>query len=92
MMAYQIRHEEFGIFQGQCIGMGFWHPLSEVPEQGLALYKTREDAQRDIDFMCSDQCDAPDVYRDRLTIEPYDSKLNAQLQAEHELAIQRLAR
>ncbi len=79
---FQIRHSELGIFQGQCMGMGFWHPTSDMPEQGLARYLTIEDAQRDIDFMCSDACSDPDTYRGKLSIEPYDECLN-DLCAEH---------
>jgi len=41
---YMVRHKEFGIFQGDCLGMGFWYPMSEMPEQGLAHFFTRTDA------------------------------------------------
>jgi hypothetical protein len=81
-MAFQIRHSEFGVFQGQCMGMGFWLPISEMPEQGLARYLTREDAQKDIDFMCSDACSDPESYRGKLSIESFDECLN-DLCAEH---------
>jgi hypothetical protein len=76
-MAFQIRHTEFGVFQGQCMGMGFWYPMSDMPEQGLARYETEADAQMDIDFMCSDACSEPDAYRGKMSIEPFDEKTNA---------------
>jgi hypothetical protein len=76
-MAFQIRHSEFGVFQGEFLGMGFWHPSSDMPEVGLARYETKEDAQREIDFMCSDRCASPEAYRGKLAIEPFDEELNA---------------
>lgn len=44
-MAYQVRHREWGLFQGQFLGLGFWHPKSDQPEQGIFKFKTIEGAE-----------------------------------------------
>ena len=44
-MSYQIRHKEWGLFQGQFLGLGFWHPMSNQPEQGIFEFKTIQAAE-----------------------------------------------
>ncbi len=68
---FQVRHREMGVFQGECMGMGFWHPLSDMPEQGYCEFPSREAAEAYIEFLCSDRCSDP-LSRADLSIEPYD--------------------
>jgi hypothetical protein len=55
-MGYQIRHKEYGIFQGMFLGLGFWHLLSNMPEQGYLEFPSFNDAKEFVDFICSDKC------------------------------------
>lgn len=79
-MAYQIRHAEMGVFQGECMGMGFWHPMSDMPEQGYLEFLTYEDAAAYRGFLVSSACDSP-LRFDDLTIEPYDAETSERMQA-----------
>jgi len=55
--------------------MGFWWPMSEMPEQGFCEM-TKESAEGFIDAMCV----ANSAYkREDFTIEPYDSVLSERL-------------
>jgi len=71
---FQLRHKEFGVFQGSCLGMGFWHPLSEMPEQSICRFPQYIDAWKYLNFLCSGRCAAPLQLSD-LTIEVYDFSL-----------------
>lgn len=82
-MGFQVRHSEFGIYQGSAIGMGFWYPMSEMPEQGFVEFDTEQDSQSYIDFLCSDNCASP-LRRQDLSVEPFDFVLSEQLIAQSE--------
>ncbi len=79
-MTYQIRHRELGVFQGSCLGMGFWHPMSEMPEQGYCEFPTYNEAASYRAFLTSAACDSPLRFSD-LTIEPYDRAESERLRA-----------
>ena len=64
------------------MGLGFWHPMSEMPEQGFCEFPTYEEAQKYIDFLCSDKCAAP-MTRTDFTIEMYDREQSDRMQAEY---------
>jgi hypothetical protein len=74
---YQIRHKEWGIFQGEFLGLGFWYPTSEQPEQGFCRFSTREEAESYIGFMCK----SGKYAKDDFSIEPFDAELSAQMQS-----------
>lgn len=76
--AYQVRHKMMGLYQGSFIGLGFWWPMSEVPEQGLCRFPTLKDAQDHVDFLCSAECAAP-LNKDDFEIETFDDELNGLL-------------
>ena len=79
MVSFQIRHKEFGVFQGECMGMGFWHPMSDMPEQGFCEISTEAQAQEYINnVLCVGESA---LQRDDLTIEPYDRFLSESLRA-----------
>lgn len=82
---YQLRHREMGVFQGECMGMGFWHPMSEMPEQGLLRFPTYSDAAGYRAFLTSPACSAP-LRFDDLTIEPFDAVTSAQMKLEEPLS------
>lgn len=63
-MTYQVKHKEWGIFQGDFLGLGFWHPLSNQPEQGFYEFPTKEAA----DKFCADSHDGT------LSVEPFDKE------------------
>lgn len=77
-MGFMLKHKEYGIYQGSCMGMGFWHPMSNMPEQGLCDFPTTEDAEDCRHFLCSSECDKP-LVSDDLVILPFDFNLNEQL-------------
>ncbi len=63
------------------MGLGFWHPISEMPEQGFCEFPTEKDAREFIDFLCSAKCAKPLNWED-LSIEPYDKAMSDKLIAE----------
>ena len=77
-MSYQLRHKEFGIYQGSCLGLGFWYPLSDMPEQGFCEFPSYSEAMEYLRFLCSDECDDPLNPID-LSIEPYDKEMSERL-------------
>lgn len=78
-VGWQIRHRVFGVYQGQCMGLGFWHPMSEMPEQGFCNFPTRKDADEHVAFLCSPACDDP-LRAEDLSVEPYDGDQSERLQ------------
>lgn len=44
-MKYQVRHFEWGLFQGEFLGLSFWHPYSNEPEQGIYEFNNAKDAE-----------------------------------------------
>ncbi len=78
-MSYQLRHKEFGIYQGNCIGLGFWHPMSEMPEQGFCEFPTLEDIKEHITFLITES--SGPLKREDLSIEPYDKTKSEAMQA-----------
>lgn len=74
-MTYQLRHQEMGIFQGSFLGLGLWLSISNMPEQGLFEFETREDIQEYLSFLCSDKSEQPLQTVD-LFIEPFNQELN----------------
>lgn len=85
-MSYQLRHRQFGVFQGECMGMGFWYddanPTAEMmPEQGYYEFSDHESVVAFRAFLTSSGCEAPLKFSD-LTIEPYDRVESERLQRE----------
>jgi hypothetical protein len=39
-MSSQICQREMGVDRGSCQGLGLWHPMSEMPEQGFYEFPT----------------------------------------------------
>lgn len=79
--SYQVRHREWGVYQGSMLGMGFWHPLSDMPEQGFCEFPTREEAESYIRFLATES-DAPEP-AEHFTVEPYDRAECERLRAEY---------
>lgn len=82
-VGYQLRHRDHGIFQGECLGMGFWSDISEMPEQGLLEFRTYEEVAAFRAFLCSEAVSAnghPFVFSD-LVIEPFNRELSEQMKA-----------
>ena len=82
-MSFQVRHKDFGIFQGEFLGMHFWYPMSDMPEQGIYESLTKEDAQKCIDFLSGDEVKSLKVdhalKREDLEIEDFNENLNQEL-------------
>ena len=85
-MGFQIRHKEYGVYQGSFMGFGYWHPWSDMPEQGYCKFSTQQEAQDYIDFLCSTECDQP-LNRSDLSIEPFDENESNRLIFEGSLAM-----
>lgn len=77
-MRCQIRHREHGIYQGNFIGLGFWHPMSDMPEQGFCAFPSYAEALAYVQWLCSDACDSPLRATD-LTIESFDHATSERL-------------
>lgn len=83
-MSFQIRHREFGVYQGSCMGLGFWSDLSEMPEQGYCEFPSESEAKRHVEFLCT-EADGT-LRRNDLTIEPYDRETSERMRREGERA------
>lgn len=66
----QVEHKEFGVFQGHCLGLGFWYPESDMPEQGFYEFPTYVEAEKFIQFMYTEAYET--LPEGSLTIEPFD--------------------
>lgn len=80
-MIYQVSYkngESIAIFQGRFLGMGFWHPISNQPEQGICKFDSIENAQKFIDYHLREAIE--EWHREDFTIEPFDEKLNFEMQ------------
>jgi len=77
-MFYQVRHKDFGIFQGEFWGMGFWHPMSEMPEQGLCKFPTKVVACSFIAYYIKEGMG--DFKVEDFSVEPFDTKLDFEMQ------------
>ena len=80
-MAFQLRHKEWGVYQGSFLGLGFWHPWSDQPEQGFCEFPTQKEADDYKAFLCSPECEMP-LNADDLTVEPFDKAESDRLVAE----------
>lgn len=78
-VGYQLRHCTYGVFQGELMGMGFWHPSSDMPEQGILEFRTYEEVSAYRAFLCSRECRFP-MRMSWLTIEPYDRETSLEMQ------------
>lgn len=71
----QIRHKKYGLYQGRWLGMDFWYPMSEMPEQGICKFESVQDAQ---DFI--KQYDNSNYTEQKdFSIEIFDEGLNRHL-------------
>ena len=71
-----MRHKRLGLYQGSFLGMGFWHPSSNMPEIGIASF-TDEEAENLIGFLIS--MESSGMRREDLTIEPFDETCHKKL-------------
>jgi hypothetical protein len=78
-MSYQIRHKRDGVYQGSFLGLGFWHPMSEMPEQGFCEFPTKKEAEDYITFLTTEADYLMDP--EDLSIEPYDRARSEAMQA-----------
>lgn len=74
-MSYQIRHKEWGVFQGEFLGLGFWYPTSEQPEQGFCEFPDIRSTEKFIMLMCKNG----NHPRSNFTIERYDKETSERL-------------
>lgn len=72
-MSFQIRHKEWGIFQGDFLGLGCWYPLTSANYLGLLEFETIEKAEFALSIVCSR------YDRNDFTIEPFDHELDKRL-------------
>ena len=54
-MGYQLRHKEFGVYQGSFCGFQFWTNLSEFPEGGYHRFRDLEEVDDFIEILCSER-------------------------------------
>jgi hypothetical protein len=65
---FQIRHHEMGVYQGEFLGMCFWHPMSNVPDMGFCDFSCQAEAGQFIDLFCSYTGHDPGEF----SVEPFD--------------------
>ncbi len=75
-MRFQIRHKRLGLYQGEFIGMAFWHPMSKISEAGIADF-TYEEAENLIEFLSAVEFNC--MRKNDFEIEPFDEKYHAKL-------------
>lgn len=59
------------------MGLGFWRPMSEMPEQGICFFPTRADAEEHRQYLTA-ECDTP-LDPAAVTIEPFDRTLHVSM-------------
>lgn len=74
--AVQLRHVDFGIFQGCIDGETYWHPYTRTPKLGICPM-TRERAHEFIADLCEIN---PELTPDQFVIEPLNKALFSSLQ------------
>lgn len=77
--SYQVRHKEWGVFQGEMLGMGFWTAISDMPEQGLCEFPSFEAAVAYVQRLADCESAVPPA---DLTIEPFDRAGSSRMIAE----------
>lgn len=80
----QIRHRELGVYQGSFLGLGLWSDLSEQPEQGYCEFPSQAEAERYVDFLCTEANGK--LERSDLTIEPYNRAESERMRRDGERA------
>jgi hypothetical protein len=75
----QLRNTEYGLFQGVCLGLAFWYPLSDSPEQGIYRFDDAADAEKFCEMLRNNVPNNENYAREKFVIEPYDAALDAQL-------------
>jgi hypothetical protein len=78
-MRVQLRHKEYGLFQGLFLGMGLWYPMSNSPEQGIFAFENKDQAKEFIRMVQGNQPDIKEYADEFFTIELYDNELNTRL-------------
>ena len=73
-ITFQIHHKTNGVYQGQFMGLGFWHLISNAPEQGLCEFPTRVSAIEHVVTMVR-YSGGNSTLADYM-IEPFDQKLS----------------
>jgi hypothetical protein len=68
-----------GVFQGEMFGMAFWHPMSDMPEQGFYMFLSEDAATKFIRILAGlEPYPDTDIYVDHplnisdLSVEPFD--------------------
>ena len=83
-MGYQLRHKEFGVYQGSFCGFQFWTNLSEFPEGGYHRFRDLEEVDDFIEILCSERHSIIFMVDD-LSIEKFDKKASDGLKLENSI-------
>lgn len=87
---YMVRYKpEQSVFQGAVMGMGFWYPISNMPEVGLVYYYTRVDALHEIETVHfpAFRIERPDCCMDDFEVVAFDHELERSLYDEGKWAV-----
>jgi hypothetical protein len=68
---FQIRHRDYGVFQGMALGLRLWYPLSQEPGFGLLRFATACDAYMAMPEICKEHW-GQTINPDDLLLEPHD--------------------
>jgi hypothetical protein len=75
MTMYQLRHKEFGIFQGLCEAGVMWFPGSCLPELGIFRFKSKAEVEEFVKFLCSGIVSCCKS-KEEIIVEDYDEELD----------------
>lgn len=70
-IGFQIRHKEFGVYQGTMSGAHYWHLVSKTSGAGYYKFDSKDEAIVFIDILCSMDGDNI-IKKDDFIIEIYD--------------------
>jgi hypothetical protein len=72
MESYQIRHKDYGIYQGNAGENPLWYPLHNMPKYGIIHYFDKKYAQDEIEILAMLMgCEVDD-----LILEPYNIEVD----------------
>lgn len=75
----QLRHADYGLFQGMVMGLAFWWPMSDMPELGIYKFDNQDEAQGLI-RTCQANSPQPECYSgDKWAYEPFNEALHNRL-------------
>jgi hypothetical protein len=84
MPSYQLRHKQYGVFQGVTENGFLWDPISGAPEAGYHEFKNKKDVSDFVKRLTTTKL-VPPLRRKDLSIELFDKDTSEKLKEEAKL-------